>query len=443
MGQTTCILCEKRLKNHQRRPVNRQIAKYLRKTFLIESKCSDYICGKCSRPVYRVSQSSSLPSQTTIEIPCSQQTRSPPSVRLNISSATKSHAYCFICKKAGPKLVTVPTQLRNETFLKHNILITADSRCCPVHLNNNMDDFQPNVISEMRTNDHTYLSRTAILNLLDKIRQLALNYSSRGLTFDNINLYSDDDIVSLTGIGKEQFMDLYNNFIKPSMKSSPVRSSLTSLGLYLVKMKSGLSNKLLSTIFNISKSSVRRAIHSVRRLLITEFVTYNLGFSHVSREDVINKHTRTLAQRLLADGHDQAILVLDGTYIYITKSGNFQFQRRSYSIHKGRPLVKLMVIVTTTGYYMTVLGPYFADSKNNDASIIKHIVSNNVEEIKSWMQANDIFVVDRGFRDSATFLQDFDIKSEMPAFMSRGEKQMKCEDANASRLITKVRMLIV
>ena len=110
-------------------------------------------------------------------------------------------------------------------------------------------------------------------------------------------------------------------------------------------------------------------------------------------------------------------------------------------MHKGRPLVKLMVIVTTSGHFVTVLGPYFADSKNNDASILKHIIQNNVEEIKNWMKPSDIFVVDRGFRDSSTFLDDFGIQTEIPAFMVRGEKQMTTEDANTSRLVTKVIVL--
>ena len=149
-------------------------------------------------------------------------------------------------------------------------------------------------------------------------------------------------------------------------------------------------------------------------------------------------HTRKLAQNLLANSENQAILVLDGTYIYINKSNNFQFQRRSYSLHKGRPLVKIMMIVSTTGYFITALGPYFADTKNNDASILSSIMTRNLEEIKQWIQAHDVFVVDRGFRDAVHLLHELGIQAEIPSFLNRGDKQMKTEDANASRLVTKV-----
>ena len=107
-------------------------------------------------------------------------------------------------------------------------------------------------------------------------------------------------------------------------------------------------------------------------------------------------------------------------------------------MHKGRPLVMPMVIVSTAGYYISVLSPYFADSRNNNASILNHIISNNIEEIKNWVRQTDIFVVDRGFRDSIQSLEDFGIRAEIPAFMAKRNKQMTCEEANTSQLVTKV-----
>lgn len=123
-------------------------------------------------------------------------------------------------------------------------------------------------------------------------------------------------------------------------------------------MKSGLCNSILSTLFNISKASIRRAIQTVRRALMENFVPQNLGFQHISRENVIQLYTRPLAESLFGGTGSQALLLLDGTYIYIQKSSNFTFQRKSYSLHKGRPLVKPMVIVSTSGYYISVIGPY-------------------------------------------------------------------------------------
>ena len=55
--------------------------------------------------------------------------------------------------------------------------------------------------------------------------------------------------------------------------------------------------------------------------------------------------------------------VADGTYIYIEKSSNYSFQRGSYSVHKGQPLLKPIRLVITDGYILTFMGPYLADGK--------------------------------------------------------------------------------
>ena len=78
-----------------------------------------------------------------------------------------------------------------------------------------------------------------------------------------------------------------------------------------------------------------------------------------------------------------------------------------------------MMIVSTTGNIASVVGPYHAECKNNDSSILKHNIQSNMENIKEWLQQDDIMIVDRGSRDSISFLQDLGIKSEMPCFLKK------------------------
>lgn len=258
------------------------------------------------------------------------------------------------------------------------------------------------------------------------------------MDFDDAKALTDTDYKSLLGITKANFRELCDS-VEGLIKNTPARSLTTSVAIFFCKMKTGLSNVILSTLFRTSKSSLRRAISAVRKALLIKFVPENLGFTHISREEIINKHTRPLAQTLFGSiEKNQVILVLDGTYIYVNKSNNFHFQRRSYSIHKGRPLIKPMVVVTTTGYFVSILGPYLADRSNNDASILSHIINSNAESIRSWLNEDDVFVVDRGFRDALPLLADLGIQAEMPTFLKAGQKQMSTEDANMSRLVTKV-----
>lgn len=67
---------------------------------------------------------------------------------------------------------------------------------------------------------------------------------------------------------------------------------------------------------------------------------------------------------------------------------------------------------------MSVLGPYLADSKNNDASSLKHMIYHNADETKKTGFKRRMCVVDRGV------FEDFRINLEMPAFIKRGHKQL-------------------
>jgi hypothetical protein len=88
-----------------------------------------------------------------------------------------------------------------------------------------------------------------------------------------------------------------------------------------------------------------------------------------------------------------------------------------------------------------VVGPFLADGKNNDASIAKNIFMNNEEDILGWLEDDDIVVVDRGFRDALTTINNFGFRVQMPDFLN-GKKQLSAREANNSRCVTKVRWII-
>lgn len=83
-----------------------------------------------------------------------------------------------------------------------------------------------------------------------------------------------------------------------------------------MQLRSALSNKLLAVLFHMTKFQVRKTIVSARTSLMRNFVPHNLGFNHITREELIQNHTRQLARNLLTEDvtSDPAILVLDGTY---------------------------------------------------------------------------------------------------------------------------------
>ena len=99
-------------------------------------------------------------------------------------------------------------------------------------------------------------------------------------------------------------------------------------------------------------------------------------------------------------------------------------------------------MVTTTGYILTIFGPFFSNFQNNDASILKHIMLNNYEDILNWTNEGDIMLLDRGFRDSLGVLKALGIDVAMPSFLDRNKRQLDVYDANRSRFVTKLRWIV-
>ena len=51
---------------------------------------------------------------------------------------------------------------------------------------------------------------------------------------------------------------------------------------------------------------------------MSSFVPRNLDFNHISRRTIIEQHTSSIAHDLICNGKsDKAIIVVDGTYVYI------------------------------------------------------------------------------------------------------------------------------
>jgi hypothetical protein len=93
------------------------------------------------------------------------------------------------------------------------------------------------------------------------------------------------------------------------------------------------------------------------------------------------------------------------------------------------------------GYILCVFGPFLSDYQNNDASIFKNCLSKNEQDILNWLHKDDVIIADRGFRDAVGKVKQFGYEIIMPSFINR-KKQFSTEEANHTRLVTKVRWVI-
>lgn len=87
------------------------------------------------------------------------------------------------------------------------------------------------------------------------------------------------------------------------------------------------------------------------------------------------------------------------------------------------------------GFVVDVLGPY--EGTVNDATILKELLHRN-EDLKRLLEEEDVFVLDRGFRDVVQDLEGSGFKVLMPAFKGKNP-QLSTAESNYSRLVTKIR----
>ena len=260
------------------------------------------------------------------------------------------------------------------------------------------------------------------------------------MNFEDTTYLTSDNYYFLAVLNRKDFNNFCSCIQPSSLRNTQNRTARIAVACLLVKLRLGISHQVLAALFSFAdKITVSRVIYSARKPLVAHFVSRFLGFQHISRREVIEWHTRPLAMELLSDQPDRAILILDGAYIYCQKSANNVLHRRTYSMHKGRPLLKPLLVVTTTGYIVSCLGQYFADYKNNDAAITKHMIYNNKENITQWSQKGDILVIDRGFRDALDYLHKHNYQTFMPAFLDKNSKQFSTRTDNETRFVTKTR----
>ena len=125
---------------------------------------------------------------------------------------------------------------------------------------------------------------------------------------------TDEDYARLTGITKDQFNIVHKSL--SSLQSTSLRSTRTTLAMLLVKLRTGLSLAVFSTLFGVKKITCGMAIHSARVSLMSNFVPKYLGLSHIERTKEYEDHTTDFARVLFVGSKtDVAIAVADGTYI--------------------------------------------------------------------------------------------------------------------------------
>ena len=192
--------------------------------------------------------------------------------------------------------MNISSKGRNVLLFSRNVWIPEGAQCCSDHLIGHQLSTEAVDVIKPFAIRHQELNSSDIHAILSKFQQLFEN-EKRRFNFDDPRGLTDDEYHLLTSLSKDDFNELIGIISSASIRNSSNRSIRTAIGIYLCKLYLGLSNRLLAYMFQLpDKRTVSETINSARQAIFKNFVPYNLGLKHVTRQDVIDRHTPTIAQ---------------------------------------------------------------------------------------------------------------------------------------------------
>ena len=192
----------------------------------------------------------------------------------------------------------------------------------------------------------------------------------------------------------EQIKELTNKYIRATkIKSSEIRNREQALTIYLTKLRRALTNEDLAKMYNISVDNVKNCVKKIRKELYENMVKQKLGLKNMSSE-MLASHNCPMVNALHCRAPGSISIMADGTYIYIQKSADNDFQWKTFSVQKGRHLVKPMILICSDGYIIDGFGPY--EATKNDATIMTEILEKEKDQFERLLKHGDVMIVDRG-----------------------------------------------
>lgn len=167
-------------------------------------------------------------------------------VTLPLKRVISTHKYCILCNSKS-NIKTIPMEARYQVFIKRRIIIPKGDRCCSNHLIRNK--FFEDELLRLRIHSNTSVisaKETSIfLNLLSvKVDETLFNQIS------NFTM-PEEQLIIFTGLNWENIISL--TILLTSLKYSVSRSVTQALVVFLMKLKTGISNKVLSSILQLER----------------------------------------------------------------------------------------------------------------------------------------------------------------------------------------------
>ncbi|XP_043476198.1 uncharacterized protein LOC122507514 [Leptopilina heterotoma] len=406
---------------------NISLKKRSRSSFTRTSSGVTY-CKKCYNLIHKRTNVTTSVSTISDSIDSDSASSIEHSISLPLNQASGYHGQCiFDCKNSQTLRLLSKTECLHVYF-KTNIFVKYGARICHSHGSNDALQIPTNFAPY---SDSVNLTSNDVHDLLQALKKMYVNDTTSSAIISFLNMKSDI-LIFETGLNTEQYLEVLS--LIESCEISVINKEF-ALGVYLSRLRRAYTFEELAIKWKIDRNTAGKYCKILMNCLEETLIPKYLRFP-LNRTEAFEHLTET-SKIFYAPNGDKIILIFDGTYLFIQKGADFSFQRNTYCMHKSRNLIKPMMAVYPDGYIAGVFGPY--PGKKNDASIMIELLE---KDYWSSFQEGDVLVVDRGFRDSLTHIEEKGFLSKMPSFADGPRLPLTTEQANISRLVTRVRFQV-
>lgn len=212
----------------------------------------------------------------------------------------------------------VPEEAITHAYVKHKIYIPYGNQCYCAH------------IIKHRLCDSD-LNSIRIVSNISSLCKRKLNKLFQTMTIESVtpilkkirNL-NVKQIQLLTGLDFEDIEQLRNMMM--SMRDNEYRTMLEAIFVFLVKLRTGNSNKMISAITDLEREQMISDYSvSIINAFEKDILPFHFSIRSNSRQDLIDNHTTDFAKKLYSV-HDKLLVICNGTYARHQKSSNNEYQ---------------------------------------------------------------------------------------------------------------------
>ncbi|XP_054708719.1 uncharacterized protein LOC129218465 [Uloborus diversus] len=213
---------------------------------------------------------------------------------------------------------------------------------------------------------------------LEKCREHECN-----VKFAADNITNDEQMRSVTGFTKDRFVALYNFLnIEEDLVQNAKLSQSEQFFLFMVKLRTGITNEFLAILFKVSDTTVSRYFTHVVTVIYQKLSLLNIWPSR----ELIQSH---MPEQIRAENRNCRVIV-DCTEFKIQQPSNPAQQQVTFSNYKNCNTLKAMIGISPSGAITFVSDLYCGSISDKELFIRSGMLQK--------LEPEDMVMADKGFR---------------------------------------------